>query len=150
MICISWSNVISELLDKAKADTLNILKTSNIKEASKTPIESYLKNFGLNRLACKKKQSLRILTHMFTNQNFLNNNLSKRNTLVDPSCQRCGDPKETAQHFISECPAYATVRICIFGVPYISLQQIIEEYGISKLVEFINKSGRIDSSYLPT
>ena len=149
-ICISWSNVISELLDKAKADTLNILKTSNIKEASKTPIESYLKNFGLNRLACKKKQSLRILTHMFTNQNFLNNNLSKRNTLVDPSCQRCGDPKETAQHFISECPAYATVRICIFGVPYISLQQIIEEYGISKLVEFINKSGRIDSSYLPT
>ena len=51
---------------------------------------------------------------------------------------------------ISECPAYATVRICIFGVPYISLQQIIEEYGISKLVEFINKSGRIDSSYFPT
>ena len=149
-LCISWSNVITELLDKAKADTQKILKTSNIKEASKTPIESYLKNCGLNKLACKKKQSLRLLTHMFTNQNFLNNNLSKRNTLVDPSCQRCGDPKETAQHFISECPAYATVRICIFGVPYISLQQIIEKYGISKLVEFINKSGRIDSSYFPT
>jgi hypothetical protein len=81
---------------------------------------------------------------MFTNQNFLNNNISKRNPLTESSCQCCGAPIGTAQHFISECPAYAIVRICIFGVPYISLQQIIEEYGISKLIEFINKSDIIE------
>jgi hypothetical protein len=36
-ICISWSNVITELLDKAKADTLGKLKTSNLKEVKRPP-----------------------------------------------------------------------------------------------------------------
>ena len=148
-LCISWNNVINELLNKARADTLEKLSKLKLQEASKTPIESYINRFGLNRMACKKKQSLRILTHMLTDQSWLNNSLSKRNPLSTPICQRCGETKETAQHFISECPAYAMLRICTFGIPYISLSQIIEEFGPGKLVDFINKTGRIKDNYFP-
>ena len=66
---------------------------------------------------------------------------------MESSCQCCREPKETTQHFISECPACPTVKIRIFRIPYISLQQIIEENGIHKLIEFITKSGRIDPTF---
>jgi hypothetical protein len=103
----------------------------------------------MNRLACKKKQPLRTLKHMLTDQSWLNSSLSKRSPQTSPFCKHCENIKETAQHFINDCPAYAMVRISIFGIPYISLPQIISEFGPEKLVEFLNKSGRIDKNYYP-
>ena len=146
-LSISWSNVINELLLKAKNETLSKLVNHKIKNSSKTPVESYLDRFGPHRLACNKKQSLRILTHMFTDQGWLNHSLSKRNPQASPYCKHCVNIEETAQHFINDCPAYATVRLNIFGVPYISLSQIICEYGPAKLIKFLNKSGRINENY---
>ena len=148
-ICISWSNVITELLNKAKQETVTKLTNHKMKDVTRTPIESYIERYGNNRMANKEKQQLRLITHLFTDQNWLKNNLSKRDKSSSPLCLHCGTEKETANHFISECPAYATVRISIFGVPYISLSQIIAEYGTEKLTQFINKSGRFKTDYFP-
>ena len=148
-LTISWSNVINKLLQKAKQETHNKIQNHKMKPSSKTPLESYLNRFGSNRLASNKKSSIRLITHMFTDQNCLNNSLNKRNPIVSPQCDYCKESKETAQHFISDCPAHAKVRMCIFGVPYISLEQIISEYGPKKLLEFIDKTGRTNSNYFP-
>ena len=55
------------------------------------------------------------------------------------------EPKEVKQH----CPDSVTVWISIFGVPYISLSQIVIEFGMNKLIQLINKLGRITSDYFP-
>ena len=86
---------------------------------------------------------------MFTDQNFLRNNLSKRDPNTSPWCKHCPTIRETAQHFIGDCPAYAEVRLGIFGIPYISLEQIIDEFGPDKLIAYINKSGRTSFDYFP-
>lgn len=148
-IYISWSNIISNLLRKAEQETLQKLKSHNMKDDSKTPLRSYIGRYGTNRLASKNKSSLRIITHMLTDQNFLRNNLSKRDPNTTPWCKHCITIRETARHFISDCPAYAEVRLRIFGVPYISLEQIIDEYSPEKLIAYINKSGRTNSDYFP-
>ena len=149
-LSISWSNVITELLNKASNDTLEKIAALKMKKAYKTPLDSYIERFGLNKLACRKREPLRLLTHMLTDQNWLNNNLSKRDKTATPYCSHCNNTKETARHFVSECPAYSTVRLQTYGFPYISLEQIISEFGPEKLIEFIKKSGRTDSNYYPT
>ena len=149
-LCISWSNVISDLLQKAKNETLLQLKNHGMKEESKTPLESYINRYGISRLACREKNHLRLATHMCSGQNWLKNNLSKRDHTSASICPRCGTAKETAQHFISECPAYAMIRICTFGVPYISLADILSNFGPEKLVQYINKTGRTKSDYFPS
>ena len=99
--------------------------------------------------AHQKKDPLRLLTHMYTGQNWLKDNLSKRDINTDPICTSCRENRETANHFISECPAYATVRLEIFGVPYISLSDIITNFGPEKLLKYIYKTGRTKSDYFP-
>ena len=121
-----------------------------MKNESKTPLESYIKRCGVNKLIYRKKDSLRLITHMFTGQNWLKDNLSKRDATTDPICTNCGEERETAQHFIGECPAYATVRLEIFGVPYISLVDIINNFGPDKLLKFIQKSGRTSKDFFPS
>ena len=142
--------MISDLLQKAKNETLLQLKNHGMKEESKTPLESYINRYGISRLACREKNHLRLATHMCSGQNWLKNNLSKRDHTSASICPRCGTAKETAQHFISECPAYAMVRICTFGVPYISLADILSNFGPEKLVQYINKTGRTKSDYFPS
>ena len=149
-LCISWNNVISDLLNKAKNETLHQLNNHRMKEESKTPLESYINRYGISRLACREKIHLRLTTHMCSGQNWLKNSLSKRDHTSAPLCPRCGSAKETAQHFISECPAYATVRICTFGVPYISLSDILINFGPDKLIHYINKTGRTKTDYFPS
>ena len=149
-LCISWSNVITDLLKKSRNETLLKLEQHTMKNESKTPLESYIKKCGVNKLIYRKKDSLRLISHMFTGQNWLKDNLSKRDATTDPICTNCGEERETAQHFIGECPAYATIRLEIFGVPYISLVDIINNFGPDKLIKFIQKSGRTSKDYFPS
>ena len=149
-LCLSWNNVISELLNKAKKETLTKIAQLKIKEETKTPIESYIQRYGLNRIANKKKNTLILITHMCSGQNWLKNNLSKRDPTTDATCEQCGTGNETAQHFISTCPAYTTVRLSIFGTPTISLPDIIRYHGTAKLIQYINKTGRTKVDYYPS
>ena len=87
---------------------------------------------------------------MYTGQNWLKDNLSKRDINTDPLCTKCQESRETAHHFISECPAYATVRLELFGVPYISLADIITNFGPEKLIKYIYKTGRTKTDYFPS
>ena len=104
-----------------------------MKHESKTLLESYIRTRRFGNLAYQKKDPLRLLSHMYyilvKSQNWRKDNLSKRDTTTDPLCTKFGENREAAHHFISECPAYATVRLDIFCFPYISLTNIITNFG---------------------
>jgi hypothetical protein len=40
-------------------------------EESKTPLENYIRRYGINRLACQKEDSMRLTTHMLSGQIWL-------------------------------------------------------------------------------
>ena len=98
-----------------------------------------------SRLACRKKKHFRLATQVCFGQNWLKNNLSR----CDHTSAPLGSTRETAKHFISECPAYTMVRTCTFRVPYISLSYILSKFGPEKLVQYIHKTGRTKSDCFP-
>ena len=80
-------------------------------------------------------------------QNWRKDNLSKRDTTKDPLCKKFGENREAAHHFISECPAYATVRLDIFGFPYISLSNIITNFGPENWSNRFTKQGELRKTF---
>ena len=116
---------------------------------AQTPIDKVHKNLHITKSLVQTDSSTLNKDNFVDNYLHYKISLNKRNPNVSPQCDYCNESKETAQHFISDCPAHAKVRMCIFGVPYISLEQIISEYGPKKLLEFIDKTGRTNSNYFP-
>ena len=64
-------------------------------------IKEFLK---LNR--CKTRMALQILSEHAA----LNYHLHKMKCTSSPDCPKCGDGKETVEHFIEDCPFYAQKR----------------------------------------
>ena len=147
-LTISWSNIIMDLLKKAKDETANRISKHPIRPNAKTPLLYYIGRYGF-RLASNNKKDIREITHLFSDQSWLHNSRSKREPNISPFCDHCYDIEETAEHFIGECPAYAMVRIQIFGLPYIDLSQIITEFGTNKLIQYIKLTGRTNKNYYP-
>ena len=85
-----------------------------------------------------------------SHRGWLKANLSKRDPNTPPSCPHCPGVKETADHFIGNCPYYSTLRFQIFGNATTTITEIITNNKISKLEKYIKKSRRIDNDYYPT
>jgi ribonuclease HI len=147
-LTISWSNIVTDLLKKAREETANRINNHRIRPNAKTPLLSYIGRYGF-KLASNNKKHIREITHFFSDQCWLHNSRNKRESIISPFCDHCQDIEETAEHFIGECPAYVMARVQIFGVPYIGLPQIINEFGTNKLIQFINLTGRTNKNYYP-
>ena len=98
------------------------------------------KNIIIIKLICCIKSIYR--SHMISQ--YLAANESKRNSDISPHCQHCTNYKETATHFLGECPAYSNTRYKIFEETSITMTELLK-HKPQKIMEFVKKSGRLSN-----
>ena len=145
---ISWSTVITKLIEDSKLRTFKLIQNHDMKENLKKLLTNYLSKNSIKPCSANRK-SMRELTHMFTGQNWLGSSHNKRNPDISPHCNHCVNVKETAEHFIGDCPAYALQRIQTFGVPYSNFADLVANNKTDKIVHFLNITGRLKNNYYP-
>ena len=78
---------------------------------------------------------------MISDQSHLANNSSKRDPLVVPYCRHCPAEKETAEHFLTSCPAYSLTRLLNLGSSTLTMYELIQDHKPKDVVNFIKKNG---------
>ena len=58
-----------------------------------------------------------------------------------PICEQCGEDEETAEHFISECPAYGRIRMECFKKQFLAKEDLLN-IRINSIMNFVNRTGR--------
>ena len=86
-------------------------------------------------------QSMRLLTHVLTENSHLHAFKSKLDPNISPLCPLCNFETETSYHFLCTCPYHADIRAAILGDRVISLLHL---YGspITKICQFIKATDR--------
>ena len=60
---------------------------------------------------------------------------------IDPTCNKCEEEEETAEHFLLKCPAFAKVMYQIFGKAILMTEDIRKE-NISTILKYIENTKR--------
>jgi hypothetical protein len=121
----------------------SILNETNIKQENKELLRLFLKN-NPPKLAHHVKSDIKNLTGIISGQNHLSHNENKMNSNVIPYCKYCPETRETTEHFMSVCPAYAHIRQEVFQTTHISMQQIFDKFNSKTICRYINKTGRME------
>ena len=61
-----------------------------------------------------------------------------------PTCEKCQLEEETAEHFITECPAYMEERYKVFGSRLLNKSELAA-IRVRDLQRFKNETGRFDN-----
>ena len=76
------------------------------------------------------------------------NNLRRHRFLMkmeeSPTCEKCQLEEETAEHFITECPAYMEERYKVFGSRLLNKSELAA-IRVRDLQRFKNEIGRFDN-----
>ena len=120
------------------------LLNTKLNDENHSLINLYASHNKLDKLPLHRKSDLRIFTHLISGQNHLAANESKRNSDISPHCQHCTNYKETATHFLGECPAYSNTRYKIFEETSITMTELLK-HKPQKIMEFVKKSGRLSN-----
>ena len=147
LIGFTMNNILKDLRANLLAKQYNIIKKHKIAENHKSPLLSYLHKFGHN-LTIGTKNNLRIFTQMISDQNHLANNHSKRDINVVPFCRHCPSTKETAEHFITACPAFSLQRMQNLGHAVTDMNELIKNHKPADIIKFINSTGRLNDDYV--
>ena len=139
--------ITDKIMKKATKNTLNKIKETKIKAENKKYITSYTEKQGF-KLPTSNKNHLRYLTQIISGQNKLAAKLNKMDETVVPFCRHCPTEKETSEHYMARCPAYSEVRFQIFQQTHTNLLFIIENYKPAKIIEYINKTKRMEDEYV--
>ena len=59
----------------------------------------------------------------------------------------CPTMKETAEHFLAECPAYSLKRIQTFGIAATTIDYLVRNFDPKTIVKFANSTGRLEDTY---
>ena len=77
------------------------------------------------------------------------NNLRRHRFLMKmedtPTCEQCGLEEETAEHFVTECPAYWEERLTVWRCRLLN-QQDLAHLRVKDLQRFATMTGRFDSN----
>lgn len=98
--------------------------------------------FKLLRLS---RPDISLVTGILTGHNRLNYHLNKIGIKSEPDCDMCGAARETSEHFIRSCPAFALIRNKIFGNHYLMAEEI-KDADIGKILRFTKESARFSRS----
>ncbi|MCP3668559.1 MAG: hypothetical protein GY696_39775 [Gammaproteobacteria bacterium] len=88
-----------------------------------------------------QRSVLKRLVEVLTGHCCLNRHLFIRKLVGDPICPMCGEEEEDAWHFLTECDAYAQIRIRLWGHPWMDPEQF-SQLKLEDLLRFIHTSGR--------
>ena len=76
----------------------------------------------------------------------LNYTLNKMTKVPTSDCPSCGDREETITHLLTVCPAYARQRGEYFHDYYISLSDIIDNFQIDHIINYVNNTKRLTNT----
>ena len=96
----------------------------------------------LNRLLIKNRTQYRTAVQLITGHAALNKYLHKIKKVDTDICPNCEYEKETVNHFLGQCPAFAQQRGEIFNSFYLSASDIFENHSILKIVKYAAKTKR--------
>ena len=81
--------------------------------------------------------------HLITGHCALNKHLHKIGTSDTGACPQCGHDEETVSHFLGQCPATAQLRRKFFRDYYLSVNNIMDHYLITFVVNYTNYTRRL-------
>jgi ribonuclease HI len=146
-ISFTLNNIFNDIDNQAKTKHLNTIQHHNIKNIHKTPILNYLKNHGRS-IQCNNRKNLSTLTQLLSGQIHLAKNDHHRDLMVVPFCRHCPNIEETAEHFLTACPAYSLHRLRHFGHPTINFTDLIATHSINSIIKFTNDTKRLEDNYV--
>ena len=85
---------------------------------------------------------LRLVVGLLTGH-YLNRHFCTMRLVPDPTCPLCGEEEETAKHFLCECVALGRLRMELFGVDVIAVEDI-RGLDINQVWRLMKKSSRFD------
>ena len=101
------------------------------------------------RTNCRNRQTIRLLTHLLTQQGPNNHFLHKIGKAPTNDCSLCHTAPETIEHIICKCPATANRRHAITGIYYTNniydtLRDIPLQQNIAILQHFLEQKSKIE------
>lgn len=92
------------------------------------------------------RKNLRAATGILTGMCCLNGHLKRMRKITDGSCRKCGEPEESMEHVLTECPAYTYRRMTITTHPTLAAEQL-EEISISKWLKYLKDIKLFDTFF---
>ena len=116
----------------------------NISNKGKQPLKQWLRTNKYN-LSTSSGIHLKWITWLLSGHSPLAYFQHKSGQVESPDCKHCPGYPETSEHFLAECVGYATIRLNTLGYIHTTLDHILK-LNTRKIIDFINKSGRLDNS----
>ena len=83
------------------------------------------------------------ITQIYTGQSLLQKDLHKIKLADSPICEQCLEEEESVEHYLCECPAFATPRYNNLGGQVIKKEEL-SHFRLKKILDFIKDSKRFD------
>ena len=96
----------------------------------------------INKLS---RQDIRRKTQMLTGHCTLQKHLVNMKFEQDTTCQQCLEDEETAEHFLADCPAFATVRQQTLGNMFLRRNEL-KSLKVSNILKFCKETGRFEDN----
>ena len=90
-----------------------------------------------------KRTELRSLVGIMTGHNYLNSHMKNMRVVGSPTCLKCLEEDETAEHFLCSCPAYSSTRLRTVGEWTID-PNVICRINLRDVLSFIKKTKRLE------
>jgi len=90
------------------------------------------------------RTNLRRVCEIITGHNSLNRHQSLIGRAGSPTCPKCWEDEETAQHHLGDCLYYGYERMSILGAIDISIEEVVSKMNIHKMVEYLQATERLE------
>ena len=92
------------------------------------------------------RRKIKIITQMLTGHATLNKHLWNMKIEADPTCPKCLMADETVEHYLTDCPAYATIRFNTLGRMFL-MQHHLPDLKINQILNFVIATKRYENFY---
>src|SRR5262249_42583850 len=89
------------------------------------------------------RKELKQIVQVVTGHCNLNYHLKRIKLSDTPTCQKCYEEDETAEHFLCECPTYSSVRERVLGAEHLDAEDLFE-INLKSILGFVKATKRLE------
>ena len=89
------------------------------------------------------KSDIRIVAQMMTGHSTLQKHLCNMKIEEDPTCEQCLEDIEDLEHYLTDCPAFATIRQQTLGAAFLKLEDM-KNLNIKNILKFVKRTKRFE------
>ena len=125
---------------------LSQYKNIDLSQKGKLPLTLFLVKYKYKPIRTTGKD-LRWITWLLSGHSPLAYFQYRSKNFTSPICDSCHGSEETSEHYLCECPAFATQRQKIFGNTTIKWS-VLTSFRIEALLKYIESTGRFNREHL--